>query len=171
MLGLKLPTIQQEIEARSEAALAPHYSFVRTLTSLAAGMLGLSAPQAVGGSAVPDPFRAQLSLWALLCMGSAIIFGAVALYGETNIHLAAIRWYRALLKKHNGNHSAADEEAKERRIITPPKYHSTAFWIQCFSLFVGVILLVWSKVPTPLPPPPSSPVLPPSQTAAPPKVP
>lgn len=144
-LGIDPPKISEEIKARNEAALAPHFAFVRTLIALAAGLLGLSAPQATA----QDHFRANLSLWAMLCLGSAIVAGAIALYGEVNIHLAAIRHYRSLLKKHQGNHSAAYKEAEENGTVTPPRIHSAAFWIQCVILFIGIVLLVWSKLPTP----------------------
>jgi len=148
MLGIQPPKIYDEIAARNEAALAPHFAFIRTLTALAAGLLGLSAPQATAFGVLKDHFHAQLSLWAMLCLGSAIISGAVALYGETRIHVAALRRCEALLKKHEGDHSAAWKEY-ELNGTTPPRIHFAAFCLQCVSLSVGVVLLVWSKFPPP----------------------
>ena len=167
---LKMPKIHEDIAAHNQAALAPYFAFTRTLLALAAGLLGLSAPQVVATGSVPDVFRAQLSLWAMLCLGSAIVFGAVALYGETNIYLSESRRLQALLKKHKGNDIAAEEEAAEQG-TTPPKYHYVAFCIQCLSLLAGVVLLVCSKLPTPLPPSSVVPVPPPTQTPAPHKAP
>ncbi len=166
-LGIPPPKIYDEIDARNEAALAPHFAFVRTLIALAAGLLGLSAPQATA----QDHFRAQLSFWAMLCLGSAIVLGAIALYGEVNIHLAAIRRYRKLLKKHQGKHVAAYEEAEESGTITPPPIHSAAFRIQCVILFIGIFLLVWSKLPVAPAPSPSAPIPAPTPIVQPQKTP
>lgn len=140
------PGIVREIERLKVAETAPHYNFVRTLTVLAAGLLGLSVSR--GSNALSSSLVSErLSQLALISLALSVIGGVVALYGEPGVWRRAYHRLEGLMKKHNSNHIAATIEAGEHTLVLPHPIHRHAFHASWICFVLGLLLLVGSTFP------------------------
>lgn len=136
--------LQQEIDRHLLAAREPHYRFVQILTALCAGMLGLSAPQQSNLTS-QNHLASQLLVWSMILLAVSIALGAVALYGEKQMHTGRVKEIRDALEKHNGNESLAAQECRRGIVLEPSLIHQAAFWIQCCTSLLAVVLLLLSR--------------------------
>ena len=126
------------------AAREPHYKFVQILTVLCAGMLGLSAPQQ-SNLISQNHLASQLLFWSMIFLVVSIALGAVALYGEKQMHMSRVKEIRDALERHKGNETLATQECRRGIVLEPSLIHRAAFWIQCCTSLLAVVLLLLSR--------------------------
>lgn len=143
--GMAKTDLEKEVDRHLLEARAPHYKFVQFLTVLCAGMLALSVQQGNNYDWLNPCLGLLLSLLPLLLLALSVVAGAVALRGETELHLDRVREIEQAVEKHNGNEILIRKAIRRDSVLQPPRIYRTAYPIQCTLSVLAVLLLILSK--------------------------